>query len=164
MRFSFYEKNARRLCPSIIFSRRWTTQLLKHRVTSWNEVFFRSKGEYRLLSLLHAARINYQQTSENDKIPISFKMQLHIWLISLIISYTNLYHLLFMGKRGRILRLDITFTVVEIKYTNVWQYISSFERQICCWLMVFYIMASSFLLRQGKQHSLVVAFFTPIAH
>ena len=77
---------------------------------------------------------------------------------------TNLYHLLFMNKRREIPRLDITFKVVEIKYTNVWQYISSFERQICCWLMVFYIIASSFLLRQGKQNSLVVAFFSPIAH
>ena len=79
-------------------------------------------------------------------------------------SNTNLYHLLFMNKRREIPRLDITFKVVEIKYTNVWQYISSFERQICCWLMVFYIIASSFLLRQGKQNSLVVAFFSPIAH
>ena len=70
----------------------------------------------------------------------------------------------FMNKRREIPRLDITLKVVEIKYTNVWQYISSFERQICCWLMVFYIIASSFLLRQGKQNSLVVAFFTPIAH
>ena len=69
-----------------------------------------------------------------------------------------------MNKRREIPRLDITLKVVEIKYTNVWQYISSFERQICCWLMVFYIIASSFLLRQGKQNSLVVAFFTPIAH
>ena len=96
-------------------------------------------------------------------------MQLHIRLIILFISFcmcriTNLYHLLFMNKRREIPRLDITFKVVEIKYTNVWQYISSFERQICCWLMVFYIIASSFLLRQGKQNSLVVAFFTPIAH
>ena len=81
----------------------------------------------------------------------------------LYVSY-NLYHLLFMNKWREIPRLDITFKVVEIKYTNVWQYISSFERQICCWLMVFYIIASSFLLRQGKQNSLVVAFFTPIAH
>lgn len=77
---------------------------------------------------------------------------------------TNLYHFLFMNKWWEIPRLDITFKVVEINYTNVWQYISSFERQICCWLMVFYIIASSFLLRQGKQNSLVVAFFTPIAH
>ena len=78
--------------------------------------------------------------------------------------YLSHYHLLFMNKRREIPRLDITLKVVEIKYTNVWQYISSFERQICCWLMVFYIIASSFLLRQGKQNSLVVAFFTPIAH
>ena len=63
--FSFYENNARRLCQSIIFSRRWTTQLLKHSVTSWNGVCSRSKGEYRLLSFLHAARINCQQMSEN---------------------------------------------------------------------------------------------------
>ena len=96
-------------------------------------------------------------------------MQLHIRLIILFISFcmcriTNLYYLLFMDKRRKIPRLDITFKVVEIKYTNVWQYISSFERQICCWLMVFYIIASSFLLRQGKQNSLVVAFFSPIAH
>ena len=74
-------------------------------------------------------------------------MQQHIWLI------------IFMKKRWEIPRLDTTFKVIEINYTNVWQYISSFERQICCWLMVFYIIASSFLLRQGKQNSLVVAFF-----
>ena len=88
MRFSFYENNARRLCPSIIFSRRWTTQLLKHSVTSWNGVCSRSKGEYRLLSFLHAAWINCQQMSENYfKKPISFEMQLHNWLISLFISF-----------------------------------------------------------------------------
>ena len=154
--FSFYENNARRLCQSIIFSRRWTTQLLKHSVTSWNGVCSRSKGEYRLLSFLHAAWINCQQMSENYfKKPISFEMQLHNWLISLFISFC----VFFMNKRREIPRLDITLQVVEIKYTNVWQYISSFERQICCWLMVFYIIASSFLLRQGKQNSLVVAFF-----
>ena len=100
--FSFYENNARRLCQSIIFSRRWTTQLLKHSVTSWNGVCSRSKGEYRLLSFLHAAWINCQQMSENYKIPISFKMQLHIWLISLIITFCmgRIISFAFYGKTG----------------------------------------------------------------